>query len=205
MNTSSASIILTVAMAFLGSACSQETDPVFDYNLKSARVIQTNNEFGLELLKTVLSAEESANTMISPASVGIALGMAYNGAETTTRDAFEAVLNYDGLTREEVNEITRELINVLITNVKGNLLEIANSMWYDEGFPVEQEFITLNSTYYDAEVREIDFRTAKAVETINDWVSGKTRGKIDEVIDSIDPGHDDDPDQCHLFQLCLGG
>ena len=79
--------------------------------------------------------------MISPASVSIALGMAYNGAETTTRDAFEQVLNYEGLTREEVNEITKELISVLITNVKGNLLEIANSMWYDEGFPVEQDFI----------------------------------------------------------------
>ncbi len=62
------------------------------------------------------------------------------------------VLNYEGLTRQEINEITKELISVLVTNVKGNLLEIANSMWYDKGFPVEQDFIDLNSNYYDAEV-----------------------------------------------------
>ena len=172
----------------MGTGCSQDVnDPVFDYNLKSARVITTNNSFGLELVKTVFESESAPNIMISPASVSIALGMAYNGAETTTMDAFEEVLNYEGLTRQEVNEITKELISVLVTNVKGNLLEIANSMWYDEGFPVKQEFKDLNSNYYDAEVRELDFRLASAVKTINDWVSDKTHGKIDEIINEIDP------------------
>lgn len=179
---------ITLIPVLLGRGCDQNIDdPVFDYNLKSAEVIETNNSFGLELLKTVVAGEESPNLMISPASVSIALGMAYNGAESTTMDAFEQVLNYEGVSREEVNEITKELISVLITNVKGNLLEIANSMWYDEGFPVEQDFIDLNTNYYDAEVRELDFRNASAVETINDWVSSKTHGKIDEIIEAIDP------------------
>ena len=147
-------VIIILILPFLSTGCNQQIDdPVFEYNLKSAKVIETNNEFGLELFRTVVNSDQEPNIMISPASVSIALGMAYNGAETTTRDAFEEVLNYEDLTREEVNEITKELINVLITNVKGNLLEIANSMWYDEGFPVEQDFINLNSNYYDAEVR----------------------------------------------------
>ncbi len=180
--------ILILTLAGMGTGCSQDiNDPVFDYNLKSAKVIETNNDFGFELLNRVIIQDDSPNLMISPASVSIALGMAYNGAETTTRDAFEQVLNYEGLSREEINEITKELINVLVTNVTGNLLEIANSMWYDKGFPVEQDFIDLNSNYYDAEVREIDFRTASAVNTINDWVSANTHGKIDGIIDAIDP------------------
>ncbi len=180
--------ILMLMLAGLSTACSQHIeDPVFDYNLKSARVIETNNDFGFMLLNKVLEQDDSPNLMISPASVSIALGMAYNGAETTTRDAFEQVLNYEGLSREEINEITRELINVLVSNLEGNLLEIANSMWYDQEFPVEQDFINLNSNYYDAEVREIDFRTANAVKTINDWVSANTHGKIDQIIDAIDP------------------
>ena len=177
-----------LALVMTASSCSpQIDDPAFDYNLKSARVIETNNDFGLELLKTVAGNEDSPNLMISPASVSIALGMAYNGAETTTREAFEEVLNYEGLTREEVNEITRELIHVLVTNVQGNLLEIANSMWYHYGFPVEEEFISLNTHYYAAEVRELDFGSADAVKTINTWVSEHTHGKIDEIIDAIDP------------------
>jgi serpin B len=180
------SISLALVMTTTGCS-SQPDDPVFDYNLKSSRVIQTNNDFGLELLRSVLETEQSPNVMISPASVGIALGMVYNGAETTTMDAFSEVLNYDGLTRQEVNEITKELIHVLVTNVKGNLLEVANSLWCDEGFPVKQEFTDLNSNYYDAEVRELDFRQASAIKTINDWVSDKTQGKIDEIIKEIDP------------------
>ncbi len=188
MKTNRFPIIVALALFLTGTSCSQQIDdPEFDYNLKSAKVIETNNDFGLELLKSILKTEDAPNVMISPASVSIALGMAYNGAETTTRDAFEEVLNYDGLTREEVNEITRELINVLVTNVKGNLLEIANSIWYNEDFPVKEEFISLNSHYFDAEVKELDFGTAEAVKTINNWVSDKTHGKIDEIIDAIDP------------------
>jgi len=180
--------ILVLSLTALGTGCGQQiNDPVFDYNLKSAQLIETNNDFGFELLNQVIANEDKPNLMISPASVSIALGMAYNGAESSTRDAFEEVLNYEGLSREEINEITKELINVLVTNVKGNLLEIANSMWYDQGFPVEQQFIDLNRIYYDAEVREIDFRKASAVKTINNWVSDNTKGKIDEIIDAIDP------------------
>lgn len=188
MKTPTYPTFLAVIFTILLAGCTQDIDdPIFDYNLKSAKVIETNNDFGLELLRTVVSGEKEPNIMISPASVSIALGMAYNGAESTTRDAFEEVLNYEGLTREEVNEITKELIGVLVTNVKGNLLKIANSLWYDEGFPVLQDFIDLNSNYYGAEVREIDFRTANAVNTINDWVSDKTHGKIEKIIESIDP------------------
>ncbi|MCK5134310.1 MAG: serpin family protein [Bacteroidales bacterium] len=188
MRTTAYLIIVALLLTGIGTGCSQNIDdPVFDYNLKSAKVIETNNDFGLDLLKTVVSGDEAPNIMISPASVSIALGMAYNGAESTTMDAFEQVLNYDGLTREEVNEITKELICVLVTNVKGNLLEIANSMWYDKGFPVEQDFIDLNSNYYNAEIRELDFRNAGAVKTINDWVSNKTHDKIDKIIESISP------------------
>ena len=181
-------IACMAASVLIASGCSEKIDdPVFDYNLKSAKVIETNNDFGLDLLREVMAHEDEPNIMISPASVSIALGMAYNGAETTTKEAFEQVLNYDGLTRQEVNEITRDLINVLLTNVKGNLLEIANSLWYHNEFPVKQEFINLNTTYYGAEVRDLDFGNASAVKTINDWVSDKTHDKIDKIIESISP------------------
>ena len=186
--TKAISILTAFVFIFAGSACNQEPDdPVFDYNLKSAKVIETHNEFGLELLNKVLESEDAPNILISPASVSIALGMAYNGAETETKEAFEQVLNYEGLTRQEVNEITRELIEVLVTNVDGNLLDIANSMWNDENFPVEQAFIDLNTHYFDSEVHEIDLQTAEALETINKWVSDNTHGKIDKILDKINP------------------
>jgi len=38
-----------------------------------------------------------------------------------------------------------------------------------------------------AGVNELDFREAGAEKTIDDWVKDKTNGKIDEIIDAIDP------------------
>ena len=73
MKTNKYLLILTLALSLVGCGCSQDMiSPEFDYNLKSAQVIETNNEFGLELLKTVLDAEDEPNVMISPASVSIA-------------------------------------------------------------------------------------------------------------------------------------
>jgi len=181
-------ISLTALLAWGCSAENDFKDPVFDNTLKSAQLVSTNNAFGLDLFR--LAATDKAakpNIMISPASVSLALGMAYNGAETTTREAFEEVLNYEGLTRDEINSISRDLINVLVTNTDGNLFEIGNSIWYRNEFPVHQGFLDLNQTYFDAEVEDLDFSSADAIKIINDWVSDKTHGKINSIIDDLSP------------------
>jgi serpin B len=180
---------ITLIILTLGSSCERTAneDPVFEYNKKSAEVIQTNNHFGLNLFSNIIASEEKANVMISPTSISLAMGMAYNGAETSTKEAFDSVLNYEGLTRAEVNEITRDLIKTLVTNSKGNLLEIANSVWYRTNFPVFESFIEMNKTYYGAEVKELDFADPAAVDAINSWVADKTHDKIDKIIEELPP------------------
>jgi serpin B len=162
-------------------------DLVFEYNKKTAEVIQTNNHFGLDLFSKIIASEEEANVMISPTSISLAMGMAYNGAETSTKEAFDSVLKYEGLTRAEVNEITRDLVKTLLTNSEGNLLEIANSVWYRTNFPVYKSFIEMNKTYFDAEVKELDFADPASVDAINSWVADKTHDKIDKIIDALSP------------------
>jgi len=67
------------------------------------------------------------------------------------------------------------------------IIEIVNSIWYKLGFPVELDFIEVNQTYFDAEVRELDFSLLSAIDIINGWINNKTHGKIEEVIQEIDP------------------
>ena len=56
---------LVLMLTGMGTACSQHIeDPVFDYNLKSARVIETNNDFGITLLNKVIEQDKSPNLMI---------------------------------------------------------------------------------------------------------------------------------------------
>lgn len=181
-------LIPTICLAL--SACSlvpNDDDPQFDYSKKSLEVVQTNNEFGFEMFQEIIKDEENANVMISPASICLALGMTYNGAETSTKEAFEEVLNYEGLTREEINDISRDLINVLVTDKKGILVEIANSIWYHNNFSVHDSFINLNKTYYDAEIKELDFLDPESVDVINNWVKNNTHEKITKILEELSP------------------
>ena len=67
-------------------------------------------------------------------------------------------------------------------------MEIANSIWYRQGYEVLPDFIQRNETYFGAQVQELDFSAPDAASTINDWVAASTHDKITEIVDDpIDP------------------
>jgi serpin B len=66
-------------------------------------------------------------------------------------------------------------------------LEIANSLWARQGVKFRDEFLEANRTFHDAEVMVLDFGDSGTLSAINDWVNRKTRGKIDRIVDRIDP------------------
>ncbi|MFQ5866019.1 MAG: serpin family protein, partial [bacterium] len=68
------------------------------------------------------------------------------------------------------------------------IFQIANSIWYRQGMTFEEEFINLNKTFFNALVRALDFSDPNSVNIINDWVKENTNGKIEKIIDRIDPG-----------------
>ena len=126
------------------------------------------------------------NLFISPLSVSLALGMALNGADGETREEMVEVLGKSGLTEEAINESYETLID-LLTNLDDKVaMNIANSIWYREGFNVYEDFLDKNSQYFDAEVAAMDFNSPEAVDAINGWVDDKTNGLIDKIIESID-------------------
>ncbi len=48
---------------------------------------------------------------------------------------------YDGLTREEINSAYKDLIELLTTLDPQVVMNIANSVWIREGFPVKEPFL----------------------------------------------------------------
>jgi serpin B len=65
--------------------------------------------------------------------------------------------------------------------------QIANSIWYREGFSVEQPFLDVNHDYYDARVTALDFDSPAAPATINSWVDQQTNGLIKQIVETIPP------------------
>jgi len=152
---------------------------------KAAEIIEADRQFTFELFREVCALSDEENIMVSPLSVSYALGMTFNGAAGTTRDAFCDVLHFGDLTNQEVNESYQDLMDQLIHLDKQVEFSIANSIWYRLGFQVLEEFITANQTYFDAMVSELDFSDPQAKETINDWIEEKTNDKIRDMLDYI--------------------
>jgi len=147
-------------------------------------ILNANNSLGFDLLRQ-LSGANGENTIISPVSISMALGMTLNGAAGATYDSMQSVLGFQGLSREEINQSYRHLLDQLFTLDPDVLMEIANSIWIRDEFRVKESFQNINHTNFDAEIRLLDFSMPSAVDIINGWIAAKTHDRISDVIDQI--------------------
>src|SRR5512134_538384 len=147
-----------------------------------AALIAADNAFAFRLLNRIAANEAAPNLFISPLSVGMALGMAYNGAAGGTQEAMAATLGLEGLSLDEVNAGYRSVIDLLRGLDPTVEFTIANSVWHRLEITLAPAFLERTATYFDATVQGLDFGSPAAAETINAWVSAETRGRIDEIV-----------------------
>jgi serine protease inhibitor len=141
----------------------------------------------VRLLRELQSEQGGDNIFISPLSVSIALSMAYDGADTTTREAMSATLGYDGMSDEAVNVGYKGLIESL-TGVDDSVsLNIGDSVWIRSTFApsVKPTYTKALTDYFKSEVYSKPF-DASTVGEVNSWVSKQTNGKIPSILDQID-------------------
>ncbi|BAU52622.1 serpin family protein [Mucilaginibacter gotjawali] len=151
--------------------------------------VTADNAFTLRLFKNLDSTNGIfSNLFASPLSVSFALGMTSNGAAGTTLTAFKNTLNFSGLTQDQVNAYYNNLVTNLPQLDPNTTLNIANSIWYRQGFSVQPAFLKTDSTNFNAQIKALDFSSPPAVGTINNWVNDKTNGKIPKILDNI-PGN----------------
>jgi serpin B len=148
--------------------------------------VTADNAFALRLFKSVDSTvTDGSNVFISPLSVSFALGMTSNGTQSTTLTAFQNTLGFNGLTQTQVNTYYDNLITNLPKLDPYTTLDIANSIWYRQDFSVLPQFLQTDSSSFHAQIQALDFNSAAAPVTINNWASSKTNGYIPTIIKSI--------------------
>lgn len=147
--------------------------------------LKNNNDFAFDLFKATYKNEDKTNLFVSPLSVDMALGMTWNGAAGETKTEMQAALRNQGYTPEDINEYAKTLREALINADPSTKLAIANSIWTRSGFDVEQSFIDVNKTNYNAEVKALDFSSPNAIKEINNWCATNTNNKIPEILDNI--------------------
>jgi len=189
-------ILLLLMFTGIHPSCERQEGPgpnlepeQIEITAETRQLIDSDNQFGIELFKIVNQQQETdSNTMISPLSVSLALAMTYNGALGDTKKAMEETMYLNDLSVEQINESFETLMEALMSVDPKVTMEIANSIWYRENYPVIEDFIQVNRNYYDAEVRSMDFGDPQAIDIINQWCADKTHNKIKKILDVI-PGN----------------
>ena len=186
--------VLLLIMIFMctGYSCQQEEisdneNKIIRLDTKSAQLIEADNTFGLEIFQKIRKESDKENLMISPLSISVALAMAYNGAANDTKTEMEKAMKLNGLTAEQINNSYQNLIEALQSLDEDVVFEIANAIFYADGFTVKPGFLDINQTVYDAEVKKLNFGLTSSVDEINGWVAEKTHDKITKIIEMLNP------------------
>jgi serine protease inhibitor len=182
---------ILILLSFFGCNTTEPTEPLRELSSSEANLVEADNSFGLKLFKEINAGQTESNVFISPLSISMALGMTYNGARTSTEEAMRTTLEFGDLSMGEINESYKSLIELLSDIDSDVQFNIANSIWYRNDFTFEQDFFERCRDYFDARVSGLDFsQSVAAKDTMNNWVDENTNGKIEEIVDYVDPMND---------------
>jgi len=163
-------------------AAESRGEPTYKPEDVDPAVVSAMNAFALDFFRDAASREqESPNVFLSPLSAVLALSMTMNGAAGETLDAMKQALRMDGIDDETILRSHRALSDILAhsENVR---IDIANSLWPDEGLAFLESFIAANQEYYAAELSPVDLQSQDVVARVNQWVKERTEGKIPNLL-----------------------
>lgn len=187
------SIIFLSVIVCMVISCSSITDSDSETDSPSQiesipkSITNSHNNFALELLKEINSEQPEGNIFISPISASLALTMTMNGADGETYHEMNKVLGYNSADKEQLNASCKALIDELY-DLSGNIeFNLANSIWLNDNFTLQDEFKNLNEQYFDAKIEALDFsQVDKCVNIINSWVENQTEDRIKELVKNDD-------------------
>ena len=172
---------INVVRNIIGDALETVEDP------DVSRVASANTRFGFKLLQDLRERDSGGNIFISPLSISIALTMTYNGAVGETERAMAEVLEIDGLDLSTINQSNKALRDSLENPDPKVEISIANSIWSRQGIAFNDDFLERNRLFFGAEIASLDFSLPQATATINEWVDTNTNGKIEKIVERINP------------------
>ena len=138
------------------------------------------NQFAFDLYPQL--ATEGDNLIFSPAGLSVTLATAKEGAAGATQQELANVLHLEAETLASAAGFG-ELNASLNSGGHGYRLRCANRLWGAKQYPFAAEFLKRTKSTFDADLASLDFRRpSDAADTINEWVSEQTNGKIESLV-----------------------
>ena len=186
--------VLLSLLVVIGCSSSDEQPQPFDPQLRGlefSEMQEALHGFGVDVFRKVVEIEDKPENMIlSPLSIVVALYMTYNGADGDTRAAMAKTLNFNDVHADSLNDVYLALFNRLQPQNDSVNIELANAVFWDKNrMSPSEELKQALQSHYDCALRAEDFEfdPEGTLEKINAWVYDKTEGKIDKIIENLDP------------------
>mgnify|MGYP005854105277 CR=1 FL=1 len=155
-----------------------------------ADLASANNAFALDLHRALRDAsKDDGNLFFSPYSISSALAMTYEGARENTALQMQKPLYLPG---RLIGPGHARLRSALESNylIDGFEFTTANALWPDDDLALLETYTKALRDHYGSKVEQLDFsKPQEATQTINKWVSDRTKGKIPQLINEgmVDP------------------
>ncbi|XP_053278600.1 glia-derived nexin [Pleuronectes platessa] len=141
---------------------------------------ERGSDLGIQVFQQVVRSKPQENVVFSPHGVASILGMLLTGAKGETRKQIISGLRYK---KNGPYKMLRKLHKTLTAKSNQDAVLIANGIFSQEGFPMEESFVATNKGNFQSESRSLNFSNRKgAANEINDWVNNKTKGQISSLI-----------------------
>ncbi|KAF7199209.1 alpha-1-antitrypsin-like protein CM55-MS [Nothobranchius furzeri] len=173
----------------LGYAKENQETAVDSWDNRNSLVTSASTEFAYRLYRKLAGLTESQgkNVFFSPFSVSVALAALSVGARGEThRQLFSGLgFNSSQLAQTDVDQAFR----ILLASMQSHKdISAGTAVFVDSFFKPQPEFLDVLKQSYYAEGFNLNFtKTTESSNTINKYVSGKTNGKIDKLVESLDP------------------
>lgn len=170
--------VLLVGVMFAGPFAKALAQPASDLSQRE-NIVQGNNAFAMKMYQELGASD--GNLFFSPYSISSALGMTYAGARGTTAEEMKSTLHFS-LDQKALPPAFKRLNKELAANVNktGQKLNIANALVLTGG-DVSGEFKATLKNYFAAGI------FTGGLDKINGWVKKKTEGKIETILEELDP------------------
>jgi serine protease inhibitor len=179
-------LLLPFAMIACSSSNDAEqvkTDPIkIQLSQNELQLVTKGNDFSSKMLCTLCAANKKDNAILSPLSMNYLLAMIANGASTEPLKEILSAMDMGSSSLTDMNDYYKKLTSSLTNADPLIKLSLANAVWVQQNFSINDAFKTGMKSVFNATIDNIDFgQTEAAKNTINSWCDTNTNGMIKKI------------------------
>merc|ERR1719219_888025 len=175
-----AATALIVTLLLSSGLCQTVDSSLEDNSLRTALEDFTQESYGY-----LAASFQNKNFVFSPLNLHSAMTILYLGTADNSRSQEELQTALGGLLHQQL--IQSQYRNLLKDYSARKPIRYGNHLWVRKNFTLKADYESLIRENFNAQLSGIDFKSERAVKDINGWIENITKGKIKELVKSIQP------------------